>query len=366
MVTVNKFLESLTKQQVEEISDKYLRGWVNLQSEYKIMLRGLNHKRDKYGLPRISRDDVFDYRDQYVKDHYSMDQRIKMIDDYLSNHLMDKQRAKGILLFNCRFDTRYVKAFRSLIGKEQFDKLSEKRRVNKMMSTQKIQYGGVGLASEQSKAHAHQTTLDRYGKDNPMQVKEFSNKLFISLLNKVGNAMVEYRKTHDISVVSKATFNGSRTEMFVLEKLCQKFGYDNVYYQYGVYPKDSRYPFNCDFYIKSKDLFIELNYYYVHGNHWFDNSSKRDLERLARLTSKANPNISNDSYSIAIDVWTNSDIKKRNLARKNKLNYLVFWKYPKGIVNNLSISDLVDFNDWLINYDGSYSLFIKDHPENTY
>lgn len=362
MVTINKFLQELSKKQVQDISEKYLRGWVNLQSEYKIMLRGLNHRRDDYGLSRISRDQVFDYRDHYVKSHYSYEERVEQISNYLMKHKMDEQRGKGIFLFNCRFDVRYAKAFRSLIGKTKFDELSEKYRVLKMVTTQVNEYGGVGLASKTSLKHARHTTKMRYGVENPMQVDSFKNKLFKSMLLKLGDSMEQFRKTHDINVVKSATFNGSSTELFVLRMLCEKFGYDNVYYQYGVHPKDSRYPYNCDFYIKSLDLFIELNYYFSHGHHWFNAKNKDDQLRLRNLKL----NHSNASYKRVLETWTKEDVNKRKLAKKNNLNYLVFWDYPLGTITDLKLSDLIDFNRWLVTYDGDYKKFVIDYPENTY
>lgn len=39
-------------------------------------------------------------------------------------------------------------------------------------------------------------------------------------------------------------------ELIVFTELVNKFGRDDVYYQYGIHPSDKRYPYNCDFYIK--------------------------------------------------------------------------------------------------------------------
>lgn len=41
-------------------------------------------------------------------------------------------------------------------------------------------------------------------------------------------------------------------------------------------------------------------------------------------------------YNVAIDVWTVRDVKKRQVAIDNHLNYVVFWK-----------NDLSDFKEWL-------------------
>lgn len=44
-------------------------------------------------------------------------------------------------------------------------------------------------------------------------------------------------------------------------------------------------------------------------------------------------------------------------------------KYLRGWVNlhtDLKLSDLIDFNRWLVAYDGDYKKFVIDYPENTY
>ena len=86
------------------------------------------------------------------------------------------------------------------------------------------------------------------------------------------------------------------------------------------YNKDSRYPYLCDFYDKDRDLFIEVNASWVHGCHWYD------IEKDANLISSWQAK-STDSkyYSHAVKVFAQSDVKKRNTARANNLNYVTLW-----------------------------------------
>lgn len=78
------------------------------------------------------------------------------------------------------------------------------------------------------------------------------------------------------------TFKTSNKEDEAYKILCKKFGEDDVIRQF----KSDVYPFNCDFYIKSLDLYIECNFSWTHGEHWFDSSSKEDLEKLEKWKSK--------------------------------------------------------------------------------
>lgn len=125
------------------------------------------------------------------------------------------------------------------------------------------------------------------------------------------------------------TWGTSESEERMYGLLCDAFDKENVVRQH----KDSRYPFRCDFYIKSLDLFIELNATWSHGGHWFDSNSINDLSVLAEWQLKS---VFSAYYKDAIDVWTVRDVRKLKTARENHLNYLVFWQ------NNLS-----DFKAWL-------------------
>ena len=50
--------------------------------------------------------------------------------------------------------------------------------------------------------------------------------------------------------------------------------------------KDSRYPYNCDFYIPCLDLFIEFQGYWTHGEHPFNPNDINDINRLNLMKYK--------------------------------------------------------------------------------
>ncbi len=81
----------------------------------------------------------------------------------------------------------------------------------------------------------------------------------------------------------RGTFNKSKLEELSYELLKMVFSEDDIYRQY----KDiDRYPYNCDFYVKSIDTFIECNYHWTHGSHWFDENNPYDVEYLIMLQEK--------------------------------------------------------------------------------
>ncbi len=112
-------------------------------------------------------------------------------------------------------------------------------------------------------------------------------------------------------------------ERRVEEDLINRYGEDHVHYQY----RDPRYPFNCDFYVDTEDLFIEVNNWWHHGPHPYDPDSEEDRELLADLKEKAATCPNSKQYQEAIRIWTQVDPKKIKTAEDNHLNYLTIYKY---------------------------------------
>ncbi len=130
-----------------------------------------------------------------------------------------------------------------------------------------------------------------------------------------------------------STFHVSRPANVMYDMLVKKFGRDNVVREYT----SAEYPYSCDFYIKSLSLYIELNAFVTHGFHWFDATDKDDLARLEVYKSRMK---NRNMYEKIVYVWTVSDPQKKNIAIKNNLNYVVFWK-----------DDLSDFIEWYNDFD---------------
>lgn len=115
------------------------------------------------------------------------------------------------------------------------------------------------------------------------------------------------------------TFNTSKPEDIYYNYLLTKYNKEDIIRQY----QDSRYPYACDFYIKSLDKFIELNLHWTHGGRLYDENDLECKEQLNRWGEKAK---SSEFYKNAIHTWTILDVKKYNIAKKNNLNYEVIYK----------------------------------------
>lgn len=162
------------------------------------------------------------------------------------------------------------------------------------------------LKNEIVKEKIKQTCKEKYGVENPSQSQEIKDKKYAT--QKANNS-----------------FNFSKPEIILYKSLCEKFGQENVLKQY----KEERYPFNCDFYVKSKDLFIELNMFFSHGTHAFNENNPEDIKLLNIWKEKSK---NSPMYKDAIDVWTTRDPLKIKTAIENKLNYIALYTWED--INN--------------------------------
>lgn len=146
------------------------------------------------------------------------------------------------------------------------------------------------MQTEIGKENFKKSMLDKYGVDNPMKLRDVFLK------------------------VNKGKF--SKKEDRYYNYLVSIYGADDVVRNY----KCERYPFFCDFYIKSKDLFIECNFHWTHGPKPFDVNDFECQHILDKWKEEAEEK---DSKYIrqAIHIWTELDPLKRETARKNNLNY---------------------------------------------
>lgn len=119
------------------------------------------------------------------------------------------------------------------------------------------------------------------------------------------------------------SFHTSKSEDQYYEYLLSIYDKEDIIRQY----RDNRYPFNCDFYIKSEDLFIECNYSWVHMNHPYNESDENDKKLLAEKYKKAE---NSNYHKYAIKVWTESDVLKLKTFRENKLNFMII--YPNDLI----------------------------------
>lgn len=176
----------------------------------------------------------------------------------------------------------------------------------------------------QSRIHGRTivTNLERYGVPYATQAERFRKQQSERMLNP------EYNQRIMLAKKANGTFNTSKPEDLCCERFCDIFGRDNVIRNY--YDSD-RYPFHCDFYVKSLDLFCELNAHWTHGKHWFEEMCDEDVKRRDQWLASEK-----EFYHVAVETWCVRDVRKRAMAAKHQLCYLVLWD-----------SNLKDLDLWL-------------------
>ncbi len=200
----------------------------------------------------------------------------------------------------------------------------------KIKETNLEKYGvECSFQSEEVKEKIKQTVLERYGVERISQSENIKEKVKQTMLERYGVDCIFQRDDIREKALSKESlekiydtkkknnsFPISETERELEIKLKEIF--PDLITQY----KSKDYPFSCDYYIPSLDLYIEYNGTWMHGNHFFDKNNINDLEKLNRWTEKSK---NSTYYKNAINIWTNRDVLKLETAIQNNLNYVAWF-----------------------------------------
>lgn len=155
---------------------------------------------------------------------------------------------------------------------------------------------------------AKRTYIKNMGVDNPFKSLEFKQKM------KKLEQQIKLKRYNTMKL--NKSFNKSKPEEQCYNLLLTKFNKEDIIRQYN----NDLYPFNCDFYIKSLNLYIECHFHWTHGGEPFNKDNLKHLERLNLLKSK-----NTKFYKMAEKVWTYYDPLKLTTFKKNNLNYKIFY-----------------------------------------
>ena len=194
-------------------------------------------------------------------------------------------------------------------------------KLEKIKETRKQKYGvDYLLQSKEIRNKIQNTFKEKYGYITPAKNDNVKEKRINTCNKKYGGNPGYLAGTPESLNKQIATkrknnsFNISKPEIKSYELLREK--YPDIITQY----KSDLYPYYCDFYIPSLDLYIECNYHWTHGKHPYNENNINDINKVNELKSK-----NTKFYNNAIITWTIRDVNKRNIAKENKLNYIEFW-----------------------------------------
>ena len=229
------------------------------------------------------------------------------------------------------------------IQKYGVDNLFKNDIIKEKIKQTNIQKYGVDYLFKSNiiKEKIKQTNIQKYGVDNPLKNKEVREKIKQTNIQKYGvdNPLKNkeiWKKSQDNRQISSK----SKLENNFLNYLKLKYESDDIITQY----KSKEYPYYCDFYIKSINLYIEIQGHWTHNDHPFDINNLNDQLIMDIWRTKS---LSDKYYKNALNTWTIKDVEKRNTAIQNNLNYLeifgktdlnkyidIFENYIKNMENN--------------------------------
>ena len=303
--------------------------------------------------------DIYDYLINRYTDSDSIHETLYRI----KNNIEQKPKCKNcgkILLFNgkkfCNFCSSKCAIKYGVTTTEQalqkskqtkLERYGDKNYVNieKSKQTKLERYGDKNYVNIEK---IKQTCLERYGVNNPYQIKEVLEKAKINsaknawkrpltyfkhtgYTNPLSNPEVKIKidweskkqKEYNTKLKNKS-FNKSIPEEECYKILSTKF----KYIERQKFDKN-KYPYKCDFYIKDIDTWIEFNGSQFHQGHPYNSNNKNDIEQLKKLQEKSHQYYikykHKSQYDKMIYVWTNLDVRKRNIAKQNNLNFIELW-----------------------------------------
>lgn len=194
------------------------------------------------------------------------------------------------------------------------------------------------------------TLLEKNGVDSPNKNKETINKN-IEVIN-------------DGYIISEKLSETDNINNWLTE-----LGY-NFERQY----KSDVYPFNCDFYLKDYDIYLEYRGSKLHNYKAYlgNKEDKEELEKLNNIVNESiNEGINNPYTKSVIETWSVEDVNKRKYAYKHNINLLeIYYCKSKGdlkkqldfYINCLTNKRIFNFTDDILNNEFNYykKLYVTD------
>lgn len=225
---------------------------------------------------------------------------------------------------------------------------NHKEVLQKRKETNLKRYGvSTVVGTKEILEKTRKTNLEKYGVEYPLQNKKILKKAQINrdILYKDKEIIKEIELKKYNTKKENNSFCTSKDEEYIYSELCKKFGSNNIIREYY----SSLYPYRCDFYIKSIDLYIEYQGTWTHGKEPYDKDNKKHKKIIKQWKNKKSK-----YYNNAIKVWTKTDISKRKIAKKNSLNWLEFFTLEQFNIW-LSTINSIDYIYNMVNINNTYN-----------
>ena len=206
------------------------------------------------------------------------------------------------------------------LSDDEKQRRSEAQSIRSKKTRSDIQNDPVRLAEFTKKqSESHKLVWENKTEE---ELEDLSRRLSEIQSNRTPEQKAEKLEKEIATKKANHSFATSNPEKDYEKYLKSIYGEDDVVSQYT----DDRYrspvsgkKYWCDFYIKSKDLFIECNWFWMHGFRPYNPDDEWCQNQLSSWKEKA---IIKKTYDHAIYVWTKLDVEKREVAKNNKLNFI--------------------------------------------
>lgn len=251
----------------------------------------------------------------------------------------------------------HIKHCTETYTKNYIDNKNNRKELNeRTRNTCLEKYNGIGFASQELTKKYNETMLLKYGRTNPSQIKEIQEKTKQTNIKKYGAENVyasetikEKIKETNLQRYNETSWTKSKEGREFLKNLTNSEDFKNKQHETKkknnsfntskienklelllreIFPdletqyKSALYPFNCDFYVPSLDLYIEYNGSWTHGECFYDENNEDNRNTLEKWREASKHS---RYYQNAVETWTVRDLNKLNTALKNNLNYVVWF-----------------------------------------
>lgn len=291
--------------------------------------------------------------DEIVKEHIKYDKQLALIKnpiiiDYLDNRFEDSESAEETLkrielgieekplcaLPGCTNHVHFIGRERGMFTKfccPAHSAQSEETR-KKCKETNLEHWGTENVYDSEA---YRQKMMEEYGVEYVFQREDVKEKRVNTLLERYGVVSPlqseEVRQKVYETMVENSTMQKSKAEDEFVDLI------ENAGYKVVRHYKTKEYPYNCDIYIPDYDLYIEYNGSQFHNTYSYM-GTQEDKELINHYLKeseriKENEHRSDTQYDAMIYTWSNLDVRKRNHAQDNHLNFLEIYN-KRGHLNN--------------------------------
>lgn len=340
-ITKKELLDLLLIHDYEKFNLKKAFDYLNLSEEFKLADKNnkLNYWKQgtikKYGVDNVFKlkefqDKAAETREKRYGGKYTLSKGSSLEPSARQNSIeTNKSEEVKVKRFQTNIDKYGVphpsqsdiikqKVEKTNLSKYGFKHASQSEFIKNKITKSNIKKYGVKstLQLDSVKEKITKTNLQKYGVPNYQQTTESRERQ--------SKKMIENKSKYLQTKIKNGTLKSSKPEQNLHQELLNLF--DNVQIQFN----SNEYPFACDFYIPDRQLYIELNASWTHNSAWYDKNNSEHNEIASKWSN------SSAYYKQAHKTWTYYDVKKRQTAKENNLNYLVFWQ-----------PDLSDFYLWV-------------------